>query len=159
MTMNVYLTGKTPDGKNLTSSNGSDIGVVGITDIGPITQSHNRIRTGLAETYAEATNTVTWPESNEIHEVSILVTATDADTVGEKVVENYNLVTVNAPNAVVAAAMLTEVDSASTDAQLEKFKFGEVFVIRSKTVITRLDFLPVDVSTTLSNIHLFVGAH
>lgn len=134
-----------------------------ITDVGKISQARNRIRTGLAETYAEATNTITFPATANVTEVTSLVTATDSAVAPPASTENYVLVAVNAPNATVAASWLTQVDSQDSDAQVDKFLVGERYTIRvdefSDSVITRLDYLPVDVAATLSAIHLWAGGH
>ena len=140
-------------------SSGNLAGNVVVRDIGVISQSRNRIRTGLAETYATATNTVTWNAADNIREVTCLVTATDSAAAPPPSTEGYVLVAVDAPSTAVAAAWLTEVDSASDDAQVYKFLVGERLTLRTSNAVERLDFLPVDVSATLSNIHLWVGAN
>ena len=141
-----------------TNSNGDPAGSVVVSDIGPITQSRNRIRTALNETYAEATNTVTFSESDDIHEATCLVTALSG-VVSDVDAQNYVNVVVNADKESVAVAMLNEADSQDSDTQIDRFLVGERFVIRSKTAITRLDFEPVDKAASMTNIQLWVGAH
>lgn len=133
---------------------------VNVGDIGPITQSRNRKRLTLSETYAELTNTVKWAESDNIREVSCMVIAT-ATTIDAMLNQSYNRIVVNSANEVIAAAMLVEVDSEDTDDQAEEFGFGYAgrIIIRATQPIVRLDVLPVDVGATLSAIKLFVGAH
>lgn len=130
-----------------------------IINAGVTSQSRNRLRTGIAETYAAATNSCTWNTSDNIREITVLITATDSATAPPLGSENYALLAFNAASDGIAASMLTEADSASDDAQMEKILIGKEYTFRFTTALTRLDVLPVDASTTLSAIHMHVGAH
>lgn len=130
-----------------------------ILHIGPEGQSRNRLRTAVAETYAEATNTVSWNAADDISEIRVLITAKDGRTTDTAPnTENYALLAFNATNESIANGWLTEVDSEDTDAQVEKILIGERVTFSFSDPLTRLDVLPVDISASLSNIHMFVGA-
>jgi len=135
-----------------TNANGDDAANVIVSDIGSITQSRNRVRTALSETYARVTNAVSWPAANKIHEVNCLVIA-----VGDESISGYVDMAMNGANETVDKAILTEVDSADTDTQIERFLIGEVFTRRSKTIITDLGFLPVDLTGKLGERVLATG--
>ena len=128
--------------------------------MGASSQSRNRLLTAIAETtYAAATNSMTWSAADNIREVTVLITATNSEASPAINPENYCNVCFNAGNDAIATAWLAEVNSAVDDCQHEKITIGERVTFRFTSPITRLDFLPVDISATLSVIKAFVGAH
>ncbi len=111
------------------------------------TAANNRQLLAAATTYLEATNSMTWLDSDNITEVTILVPITASLT---KV-----LVAVNAPSAVAAANWLDQtLDSPSAEAMFEWVLPGvpSSFIFTSN--ILRLDFEPQGAAADI-----FVGAH
>lgn len=131
-----------------------------VGDIGPVTQARNRILDDLSESFTPATTTneVTWSETENIHEITCLVTATAGEG-AQAVAQGHVDCVINAPSRNAASVMLSQGESSQYDSQIERFLVGERFVIRSKEPITSAYFLPVDVGGNMTAIKLWVGAH
>jgi len=140
-----------------TSSDGSNSAGVIIKDVGRIAAAQNRLRTAVAEAYAEATNTVSWVTTDDIREITIIVrgnvTGTDAD---------YARVAFNSDNAAAAATALADgagsTADETADVSHEEVPLNTLVTFRFSDALLRLDVLPVDVSASATAFRMFVGA-
>ena len=135
-----------------TTSSGESAGLVAISDIGPITQSRNRLLTAVAKTNVPATNSCTWPAAANIREITITPSGVGTTVAGE----DYVLVAFNAANDAIAAAWLDDTTSVADDIQFAKVHIGESKTFRFTSAQTRLDNLAVGGLTTA---HVHIGAH
>lgn len=126
-----------------------------ILTTGVTSQSKNRLRTAIAETYSATTNSCTWLAADNIKEITVFITATNSISAVPS--ENYALLAFNAGSDAIASAWLTEVDSAADDAQLEKIPIGVMVTLRFTSALTRLDALPVDINSSLGETILASG--
>lgn len=121
-----------------------------ITGFGPQTQSRNRNRSSVT-----TREKVTWQESDNITEITVLVTATGVPTANSEL-DTCVAICFNAVSDAVADLFLTETDTESDDVQHELVKIGVPRTFTFSSPVTRADFLRLDGSDTL-RVHL--GAH
>lgn len=122
---------------------------VSISDIGPITQPHNRNRSSVNATREK----VTWTESENIREITI--TVTDNGT-GIPDGEELAAFCFNAGTDAIADAWLTETDSESDDVQYEVVSPAKEKTLRFTSPLTRLDMKRIDGDASL---RIHIGGH
>ena len=144
-------------GTGAITSNGKPAGLMVISDIGPITQSRNRLQAAVSLTNVPATNSFTWTAAQNIREITVTVTGAGAPIM----VEDYVSFCFNAGSDAIAAAWLptTEVSSIADDVQNEKVLVGESKTFRFTSPLTRLDALAVTGSAAMTSAHVHIGAH
>lgn len=148
--MNITLSNKDKDGKQLKDSYGNNNGNIVISDIGPVTQSRNRNK--LDVTTREK---VTWLSANNIREITVTITVIGAQTTDTH--QDVCLgICFNAGSDAIADAWLTETDTEADDVQYELVKLGESKTFRFTSALTRADFIRIDGA---DNLRVHIGAH
>lgn len=122
---------------------------------GPTSQSRNRNLISVADTYAAATNKMTWNEADNIRQLEILITAAGAGTD-----DSFAAVAINAPSDAVAAVWLDLTqESADEDVQFYKIPINKRVTLRFDSPITRADWAVQPGGYTSGSADIWAGAN